>query len=157
MKTEIYKVKALTCDDIKVIGYYLSDGNKSFIAGDFLSPDTCPELFEINPYTVCRNAGFTDKNGSPIYEYDLVKLEQSVGSEKYQYAYIEFNEFYKQWVLRFFTEYSGFMMLDAQVYTVCGNIRINDDDANIIFEQDKKENDRDYVIDTSYCPSIFRK
>lgn len=148
---EYMLVKALKAEvDEQVCGFYYFDieANTHTIMtqlGDFLA----------NPYTICRNSGIKDKKDNYIFEYDLLKLTHGLLPECY--GFLVWEEEYKAWKIRQFTEFGGCIDVNKYIIESVGNIILNDADAEIIYKQDKEEKEREVTIDTSYCPSCFKK
>lgn len=109
----------------------------------------------INPYTICRNSCITDKNGIYIYEYDLLKLTHSLKSTCYGFLF--WDDFYKSWKIRRRTDRTAYNNITDWTIEVIGNVILNDADAEIIYNQEKEEDNKETFIDRSYCPSKFKK
>lgn len=139
-------VKALDLNDNIVCGFYFIADNGKYIH-DFAQESTSP--IKINPYTVCRNSGIKDKNGAFVFEYDLLKLKHGLLPDSY--GYLVWEESYKSWKIRQFTEFGGHIDVNKYNIEVVGNIILNDKDAEIIYKQDKAERDREVFFDTSDC------
>ena len=62
-----------------VEGYFYLDGNKTPCISSFLSDDKsdCTLELEIDPTTLCRHADMKDRNGTPIFENDLIQITGS--------------------------------------------------------------------------------
>lgn len=144
----LVKAKCLKTDEA-VCGYYYKDNNSHRVRNS-------AGVFEVNPYTISRNSGIKDINGNYIFEYDLLKLSNYFNQDE-QYGYLVWEEFYKSWKIRRFTEFGGTCDVSKFKVEVVGNISLCDADAEIIYKQDKKEKEREVIIDTSYCPSCFKK
>lgn len=144
-------VKALDMNNEEVYGYYFEYERKPFVK----IPEIPHKAVSINPYTVCRNSGITDKNDWFVFEYDLLKLTH--GLKPSRYGYLVWDEFYKSWKIRCRTDRTAYQDLDKWTIEVIGNIVLNDADAEIIYNQEKEEDGKGYFIDNSYCPSNFRK
>lgn len=142
-------VKALPLDENKkdvVIGAC----DWSYISNQYTVRDSrTKQNIIVNPYTICRNSCITDKNGRYIYEYDLLKLKRSGFADCY--GYLVWEEFYKAWKIRKFTEYGGASDVGSYTVEVVGNVILNDADAEIIYKQDEEELKREGYIDTSDC------
>ena len=98
--------------------------------------------WEINPYTVARNSCIKDSDGDYIFEYDLLELTDTNGQT--EYGFLEWNDFYNSWGIRRSTEYGGRSDIkDFRKIKVVGNIILNDDDAQKMYNQDE-ENKKEY-------------
>ena len=73
------------------------------------------------------------------------------------YGFIVWDEFYKSWKIRRRTDRTAYC--DFQDWTVesVGNIILNDEDAEVIYQQEKEEDAKETFIDNSYCPSKFKR
>ena len=109
----------------------------------------------IKPNTICRNSCIKDKNDIYVYEYDLLKLTH--GMKTSCYGFLVWDEFYKSWKIRRRTDRTAYNNLDDWTIEVVGNIVLNDADLHIIINQEKEEDTKETFIDTSYCPSKFRR
>lgn len=146
-------VKALTvATETSACGYYFTNDNGRFIY-DVSQKSSTP--ISINPYTVCRNSGIKDKNENFVFEYDLLKVTHSL--QPSFYGYLVWDEFYRSWKIRRRTDSTAYCDVDKFQIEVIGNIILNDDDLDIIFKQEKEEDNQKTFIDNSYCPSKFRK
>lgn len=95
--------------------------------------------WKVNPYAVARNSCIKDTYGDFIFEYDLLELTDPNG--KTEYGFLEWNDFYNSWGVRRSTEYSGYSDIKAFSKTkVVGNIILNDDDAQKMYDQDERNN-----------------
>ncbi len=157
---DLQLVKAITTgfdEDTVVTGYYHCrhdpENESKYIP--YVNPKDDDLFYEVNPYTVCRNSGIKDIKGNYIYEYDLLKLNH--GLKRSSYGYLVWEEFYKAWKIRQYTEYGGVSDVSDYRIEVVGNIILNNYDAKIIFKQDKeaKEKDTDRLIDE--MREVFRK
>lgn len=149
---ELSLVKALTLSDKEICGYYQKFPKSHCI---YWTDGISAGIFDVNPYTICRNSGIKDRKGKYIFEYDLLKLKHGLMPDSY--GYLVWEENYKAWKIRQFISYSGHIDVNKYSIEVVGNIILNDDDAQIIFKQDEQEQQRETYIDTSYCPSQFRR
>ena len=140
-------VKALNNIDETIKGFYVPWNNKHYIVNGFHAE-------EINPYPICKNTGILDKNDMYVYEYDLIKCTSFTDSF---YAYAQWSEYEKRYVLRRFFEIGGFSDFSKYTIEVVGNVMLSDHDREVIERQEKKENMRESYIDNSYCPSCFKK
>lgn len=105
----------------------------------YISEPGTEEHYEINPYAVVRNSCIKDSCGNYIFEYDLLELTDSNG--KTGYGYLEWSDFYNSWGVRRSTEYSGYSDIKKfSITKVVGNIILNDDDAQKMFDQDEQNN-----------------
>lgn len=105
----------------------------------YISEPGTEKHYEINPYAVARNSCIKDSYGNYIFEYDLLELTDSNG--KTEYGYLEWSNFYNSWGVRRSTEYSGYS--DIKIFSkikAVGNIILNDDDAQKMFDQDEQNN-----------------
>ena len=103
----------------------------------FISEKGSNKQWKINPYAVARNSCIKDSDGDYIFEYDLLELTDRNG--KTEYGFLEWSDFYNSWGIRRSTEYSG--RSDIKNFCkikVIGNIILNDDDAQKIFDQDEE-------------------
>ena len=155
--TELYKVKALFLQDETepiITGYYYQDKHgREFIIGDDY------KHYEINPYTLCRSTGIKIGNNY-LYEYDIVSYFAPMRDKK-QYGFIDFDEFYKCFIVRTGIECRATRLLRdcSKIEFANRNIVLNEIDFNWFAEWEKSEfeNSKSYVIDNSYCPSRFRR
>lgn len=165
MKAETFNydyqlVKAMTTgydNDTIVIGYYYclhdTDNEKKYIP--YVKPKSEEIFYEVNPYTVCRNSGIRDSKGNYVYEYDLLKLKSGLKADGY--GFLVWEDFYKAWKIRRYTEFGGCSDVGNYQIEAIGNIILYDADAEIIFKQNRQANECETVYDTSYCPSCFKK
>lgn len=144
----LVKAKCLKTDEV-VCGYYYKDNNSHRVRNS-------TGVFEVNPYAISRNSGIKDINGNYIFEYDLLKIANYYNQDE-QYGYLVWEEFYKTWKIRRYTEFSSNSDVSKFKVEVVGNVLLCDADAEKIFEQDKIERERTVVYDRSYCPSCFKK
>lgn len=99
--------------------------------------------WEINPYAVARNSCIKDFDGNYIFEYDLLELTDTNG--KTEYGFLEWNSFYNSWGIRCSTEYSGYSEIKKyRKIKAVGNIILNNDDAQKMYDQDNK-NSKEYL------------
>ncbi|MBR4295732.1 MAG: hypothetical protein IKT56_02700 [Clostridia bacterium] len=155
--TELYKVKAVFWQDETeptVAGYYYQDKNgREFIIGDDF------KHYEINPYTLCRNTGIKIAD-TYLYEYDIVSYFEPMRDKK-QYGFIDFDEFYKCFIVRTGIECRATRLLRdcSKIEFTNRNIVLNEVDFSWFAEREKSEfeKSKSYVIDNSYCPSKFRR
>ena len=155
--TELYKVKAVFLQDETepiITGYYYQDKHgREFIIGDDF------KHYEINPYTLCRNTGIKTGNDY-LYEYDIVSYFEPMRDKK-QYGFIDFDEFYKCFIVRTGIECRATRLLRdcSKIEFANRNIVLNEVDFNWFakLEQEEFEKSKSYVIDNSYCPSKFRR
>lgn len=146
-------VCALEADTNKVVmGFYFINDKGKFIY-DFAQETTTP--IEVNSYTICRNSGIKDKNSKFVFEYDLLKLTHGMKSTRY--GFLVWDEFYKSWKIRCRTDRTAYQNLEDWTIEAVGNIVLYDQDAEILYNQEKAEDGEGGFIDNSYCPSKFRK
>ena len=149
---ELMIVKALDLCENLVCGFYnydpLKDGVENIVVTPFGD-------FTVNPKTICRNSGIKDKNGHYVHEYDLLKITH--GIKPFFYGFIVWDEFYKSWKIRRRTDRTSYCNVDDWTIEVVGNVVLNDEDAEIIYNQEKEEDEKEAFIDNSYCPSKFRR
>lgn len=115
-----YLFKAKRVDNGKwVIGYYGVIGKRNVIiekyAENYYCPDTCEsrhgnQIHEVNSNTICQCTGLKDKNGKPIWENDIVKINNSKGNVLITFRDFEIictipNEKYYKHRLEYDTEY----------------------------------------------------
>lgn len=144
----LVKAKCLKTDEV-VCGYYYKDNNSHRVRNS-------AGVFEVNPYAISRNSGIKDKKGKFIFEYDLLKISNYFNQDE-EYGFLVWEDFYKTWKIRRFTEFSGSCDVSKFKVEAVGNIVLCDADAEIIYKQDEAEKEREVIIDTSYCPSCFKK
>lgn len=75
MKIENIKFKAKRLDGKGwVEGYFYAECGNTYIIEDRQSESLLNrnEAHQVNPSTICQLTGLTDKNGTPIYEGDIV-------------------------------------------------------------------------------------
>ena len=111
--------------------------------------------FVVNPYTICRNSCITDKNGTYVYEYDLLKLTH--GLKASCYGFLVWDELYRAWKIRRRTDRTANSSIEDWTIEVVGNIILSDADAEIIYNQEREEDKKEPFIDNSYCPSKFKR
>ncbi len=140
-ESDMMLVKAMLC------GYAKEDEQEAILKG-FISCDndtlyiTEPggdKRWKVNPYAVARNSCIKDTYGDYIFEYDLLELTDPNG--KTEYGFLEWNDFYNSWGVRTSTEYGG--RSDIKTFSkvkVVGNIILNDDDAQKMYDQDERNN-----------------
>lgn len=105
----------------------------------YISEPGTDEHYEINPYAVARNSCIKDSYGNHIFEYDLLELTDS--NRKTEYGYLEWNDFYNSWGVRRSIEYGGYSDIkNFSKIKAVGNIILNDDDAQKMFDQDEQNN-----------------
>ena len=73
------------------------------------------------------------------------------------YGYLVWDGFYKSWKIRRRTDRTAYNNLDEWTIEVVGNIVLCDEDAEVIYKQEREEDKKETFIDNSYCPSKFRK
>lgn len=80
MKTENIKFKAKRLDNNTwVEGYFYAECGNTYIIEDRQSESMLNrnEAHQVDPSTVCQFTGQTDKNGTPIYEGDVVTYKDN--------------------------------------------------------------------------------
>ncbi len=146
-----FYVKALTNDGGNIV-----IGELDMMFDDYVVRDEIKRKnHTVNALTICKNSGLKDWCGKYVYEYDLLELEKN--GTNIGYGYLVWNDFYGRWLIRRFATYSGTIEPQAVKYITCGNVLLNFEDAKKIYAQDEEEDKRNAVIDTSYCPSCFKK
>ena len=150
-------VKAMTTgydEDFIVNGYYSCrrdpDNKEKYISY------VKPKDEEVNRYAICRNSGLKEKNGNYAFEFDLVKILNCFGSGKERYGYLEWSEFYKKWRIKTSFEYSTSYDVDY-VFEILGNVKLSNEDMQVIIEQDKVDSKRELIIDNSDCRPLHKR
>jgi hypothetical protein len=89
---ETLMVKAVKQTDDSTVckGYFYEDGSPKLI-------DQNRGMVEINPYTICRNAGIK-VDGAWLYEFDLVELESAWDGK--ELGFMEFDAWDSSWKIR---------------------------------------------------------
>lgn len=161
MKAEAFNpdymfVKAETCGfdkDMVITGYYHCNHDPDNINNyiSYVNPIGEEQFYEVSPYTVCRNTGIKDINGSWTFEYDLLKLFRN--GENVGYGFFVWDEIWREWRIRKSTEYSGSYSAHYFQFETIGNIILSDEDAEKIYRQDKEINEREAIIDRQECRS----
>lgn len=151
---ELYMVKALDLRD-KVVKGFFEIGR---VTKDY-NISTEKGWVSVNPYSLCRNTGI--KIGDCyLYENDIVSYFEPMRDKK-QYGFIDFDDFYKCYIVRTGIETRATRLLKdcAKIENTGKNISLNDDDFKWFVEWEKSEweKSKSYVIDNSYCPSMFKK
>lgn len=155
--SDLYKVKGVWLQDETeptITGYYYQDENgREFIIGnDF-------KHYEINPYTLCRNTGIKTTDNY-LYEHDVVSYFEPMRDKK-QYGFIDFDDFYKCYIVRTGIECRATRLLRdcTKIEYTNRNIVLNESDFIWFAEWEKSqwEESKSYVIDNSYCPSKFKR
>ena len=87
-----------------------------------------PEMYEIDPDTLCQYTGLTDKNGQKIWENDILKanLDESY-PEDITYIKILWDEYRFCTNENYSTDIEALKKWDAEHFQVCGNIFDNPD------------------------------
>ncbi len=154
---DIYKVKGVVLQDeteSTITGFYYRDKHgREFIIGDDF------KHYETNPYTLCKNTGIKI-NDSFLYENDIVSYCEPMGDKK-RYGFIDFDDFYKCYVVRTGIEARAVRLLRdcAKIQHTGRNIVLDEGDYNWFAEWEKREWEKSkaHVIDNSYCPSNFKR
>lgn len=149
--SDLSLVKALDLEDNVLEGFYIKSGSGK----SFLSPQKMTGFVEINPYAICRNSGIKDKNGNYVFEYDLLKLTS--GFKNTRYGFLVWDEFYCSWKIRSRTDRTSYSNIEDWTIETVGNIILHDSDAEIIYKQEREDDNSQSFIDRSYCPSKFKK
>lgn len=126
---ELYKVKALTIVDEKIVhGYYYKNvchyvdvPNENFEE----KLEHPIKTFEINPYTICRNTGIKINN-SYLYEFDLI--EYSNGVSRPEVGFVEWDNFNNRYSIRSSLNYKGRREMKSYKINIIGNMVLMDDD-----------------------------
>ncbi len=155
--SELYKVKGVWLQDETepiITGYYYQDKHsREFIIGEDF------KHYEINPYTLCRNTGIKIGD-SYLYENDIVSYFEPMRNKK-QYGFIDFDDFYKCYIVRTGIETRATRLLKdcAKIEHTGRNIVLEECDFKWFAEWENQEweKSKSYVIDNSYCPSEFKK
>lgn len=152
----LVKAETIGFDKDEILcGFYSVRRNEKGQEIPYIKEPTKDELWEINPYTVCRNTGAKDKNGDYIFEYDLILYKDRYQKERY--GFVVWDEFYKSWRIHSSFIYGSSMNIcDVSNIKVLGNVIFYKCDVEKIEIQDKHINDTK-LNDNSYCPSKFRK
>ena len=80
MKVENIKFKAKRLDNNTwVEGYFYAECGNTYIIEDRQSESMLNrnEAHQVEPSTICQFTGLTDKNGTPIFEGDMVKYKDN--------------------------------------------------------------------------------
>ena len=151
---ELYMFKALDLHDNVVKGFFeigrvTKDCNMSTEKG----------WVRVNPYTLCRNTGIKAED-CYLYENDIVSYFAPF-SDKIQYGFIDFDEYYKCYIVRTGIECRATRLLRdcVSIKNTGRNIALSDEDFKWFAEWEKEqwEESKTKVIDNSYCPSKFKK
>lgn len=152
----LYLVKAVDLENDRIVSGYYKAYYKHFVFDIFAD---IPHDVEINPYTLCRNTGIKIGD-SYLYENDIVSYCEPMRDKK-QYGFIDFDNFYKCYIVRTGIEQRGTRLLKdcAKIESIGRNISLNDEDFKWFLEWERQEweKSKSYVIDNSYCPSCFKK
>lgn len=159
---ELFKCKAILLEDDKTIlhGFYNYHSSNSHTSHnlfvnefDHEMDDVYPNVYEINPYTLCRNTGIKLKNGY-LYEFDLVWY--SNGLSKRELGYVGFDDSQKSYVLRTSLNYNSYKELRLFNLEVIGNILLRNEDCKKMQEYSDKR-DEEYSTDPKVeCRSTQR-
>ncbi|MEC0211858.1 hypothetical protein P4H70_23225 [Paenibacillus ehimensis] len=131
---ELYKCKAISLADNKTVlnGYYSYHSSGSYSDHSILVDEYDDEIgrvyanmYEINPYTICRNTGIKINNDY-LYEFDLVLYRN--GLSRPELGYVDFDDFQKSYVLRTSLNYTSYKELRLFDLEKVGNIVLSDDD-----------------------------
>lgn len=143
---ELYKCKAISLADDETVlhGYYSyhssgSHNDHSILVDEFDEEigRVYANMYEINPYTLCRNTGIKTKDGY-LYEYDLIQYSNGLSGESL--GYIAFDDYKKSYVIRTSLNYSTHVEISKYNVTAIGNIVLNDEDCKKMKEySDQRE------------------
>ncbi|MDO3682203.1 hypothetical protein [Paenibacillus ehimensis] len=131
---DLYKCKAISLADDETVlhGYYSYHSSGSHNDHSILVDEYDDEIgrvyanmYEINPYTICRNTGIKIKNDY-LYEFDLVLYRN--GLSKSELGYVDFDDFQKSYVLRTSLNYTSYKELRLFDLEKVGNIVLSHDD-----------------------------
>lgn len=155
-RSKLYMVKGVfNQDDTEPIikGYYFEDENKrNFIMCN-------GKNYETNPYTVCKNTGIVIGNNY-VYENDVIQYNPIL-SKKLEFGYIEYSDIRKCYVVVTGIEQRGTKQLGdcCNIKLTGKNIILSEKDYEWFRQWEKKEYEKSksHVIDSSYCPSKFKK
>jgi len=133
---ELYKCKAISLSDDETVlnGYYSYHSSGSYRDHSILVDELDAEIgrvyanmYEINPYTICRNTGIKLKD-EYLYEFDLVQYKNGLSSVSL--GYIDWDDFKKSYVIRTSLNYSSCVEIRNYDLEVVGNVILNKDDCN---------------------------
>lgn len=151
---EIYKVKAIVMNDVDekdgdvVCGFY------SWEVCDFVHVPNInfaekleypSEPYVVNTYSICRNTGIKLKDGSYLYEFDLVEYVDQRSDKNI--GMIEFSDFYGHFFIRSNANHTSYKELKpSHINKVIGNVILSNADAKTFQEYSDK-------MDANYTPN----
>ena len=156
-------VKAKTINGRNIFGYAFSEINNSSIKtyvkecifkdNTHYCVDSAKNCEEVVTNSVCRSAGFLDRNKQLCFEYDLVEVK----GDRSGYYYIYFESLWRKWGLKS-NGPGGGMLYDLWGNAiVIGNIILNQNDYFKMQKQYEEKNKKQYYNDNSTCLSTQYK